>query len=172
MISERWKSSFWMGRAGGSISFAFRLKHSRYIRVSVVKGETVESLVRNLAEHLDSWGGVSFVVCVRPAQDGGSALGKKRRGDGMEPNLCLRNPGDGGWGGNMLALSAPGKRNRRESGGLREVFLLQGTALSGQRRSQQQLLEWHQEVNEERPRRATGVVPAKRLIQEAARLVR
>lgn len=35
---------------------------------------------------------------------------------------------------------------------------------------EQQLLEWHQEVNEERPCRATGVVPAKRLVEEAARL--
>jgi len=43
--------------------FASRLKYSRYIRVGLVKNETVESLVRNLAEHLHSWGGVPL-MCV------------------------------------------------------------------------------------------------------------
>jgi transposase len=37
--------------------FASRLKYSRFMRVSLVKDETVESLVRTLAEHLASWGG-------------------------------------------------------------------------------------------------------------------
>jgi hypothetical protein len=35
---------------------------------------------------------------------------------------------------------------------------------------QQQLGEWHREVNEERPCRATGVIPAVRLAEEAPRL--
>ncbi len=37
--------------------FASRLKYSRFIRVSLVADEAVESLVRTLAEHLASWGG-------------------------------------------------------------------------------------------------------------------
>jgi transposase len=37
--------------------FASRLKYSRFMRVSLVKDETVETLVRTLAEHLPSWGG-------------------------------------------------------------------------------------------------------------------
>ena len=43
--------------------FASRLKYSRFIFVSVVKDQTVESLVRNLAEHLDRWGGAPL-MCV------------------------------------------------------------------------------------------------------------
>src|SRR6516164_1829356 len=43
--------------------FASRLKYSRFICVSVVKDQAVESLVRNLAEHLDSWGGAPL-MCV------------------------------------------------------------------------------------------------------------
>ncbi len=38
--------------------FASRLKYSRFMRVNLVQDETVESLVRTLAEHLASWGGV------------------------------------------------------------------------------------------------------------------
>ena len=37
--------------------FASRLKYSRSIRISLVQDESVESLVRALAEHLQSWGG-------------------------------------------------------------------------------------------------------------------
>lgn len=37
--------------------FASRLKYSRWVRVSLVKDEKVEMLVRTLAEHLASWGG-------------------------------------------------------------------------------------------------------------------
>ena len=37
--------------------FASRLKYSRWVRVSLVQDEKVETLVRTLAEHLASWGG-------------------------------------------------------------------------------------------------------------------
>ena len=44
--------------------FASRLKYSRLVRVSLVKDETVESLVRTLAEHLASWGGRPCYACL------------------------------------------------------------------------------------------------------------
>jgi hypothetical protein len=44
--------------------FASRLKYSRFVRVSLVKDETVESLVRTLAEHLASLGRRSPAVRV------------------------------------------------------------------------------------------------------------
>jgi transposase len=64
--------------------FASRLKYSRFIRVSVVKDQTVESLVRNLAEHLDSWGGAPL-MCVfdRPKT---VALKWRRNGEVTEWN--------------------------------------------------------------------------------------
>ena len=37
--------------------FASRPKYSRWVRVSLVHDEEVESLLRTLAEHLASWGG-------------------------------------------------------------------------------------------------------------------
>jgi transposase len=73
--------------------FASRLKYSRFIRVRVVKDETVESLVRNLAEHLDSWGGIPLLcVCDRPKT---VALKWRRNGevtDGIpsSPTPCSR----------------------------------------------------------------------------------
>ena len=43
--------------------FASRLKYSRTVRVSLVLDETVETLVRTLADHLHSWGGAPL-MCV------------------------------------------------------------------------------------------------------------
>src|SRR6516162_8010448 len=76
--------------------FASRLKYSRYIRVGLVKDETVEGFVK-------------------------SAFFKVRRFQDQED-------------------------------------------------LQQQLSEWHREVNQERPCRATGIIPAARLAEEAGRL--
>jgi hypothetical protein len=61
--------------------FASRLKYSRYIRVSMVKNENVESLVRNLAEHLQSSGGVPL-LCVFDRPKTVALKWRKRRGDG------------------------------------------------------------------------------------------
>jgi transposase len=63
---------------------ASRLKYSRWMRVSVVKDETVESLVRSLAQHLDRWGGARL-VCVfdRPKT---VALKWRRNGEVTEWN--------------------------------------------------------------------------------------
>src|SRR2546428_8160087 len=81
--SDRWTSEFIDGTARRIRFFASRLKYSRWMRVSVVKDETVESLVRSLAQHLDSWGGAPLVwVFDRPKT---GAL--KWRGKG----------GGGGW---------------------------------------------------------------------------
>ena len=64
--------------------FASRLKYSRYIRVSLVRDEGVESLVRTLAEHLHGWGGRPL-LCVfdRPKT---IALKWKRNGEVTEWN--------------------------------------------------------------------------------------
>jgi len=43
--------------------FASRLKYLRTVRVTLVSDETVETLVRTLADHLDSWGGAPL-LCV------------------------------------------------------------------------------------------------------------
>ena len=67
--------------------FASRLKYSRWVRVSIVKDETVETLVRSLAQHLASWGGAPL-VCVfdRPKT---VALKWRRNGEVTEWNPAV-----------------------------------------------------------------------------------
>jgi transposase len=109
--------------------FASRLKYSRYMCVSLVKDEAVESLVRTLAEHLASWGGRPL-LCVfdRPKT---IALKWQKNGEVTEWNSVFAYATlDGCRGGVVLAVSSPAKRKCREPGGFRKVFLLQGPPLS------------------------------------------
>src|SRR5216684_3866083 len=57
MILDKSKCSSSMGASQRIHFFASRLKYSRFMCVSLVPDEAVESLVRTLAEHLASWGG-------------------------------------------------------------------------------------------------------------------
>ena len=150
--------------------FASRLKYARWMRVSVVKDETVESLVRSLAQHLDSWGGAPL-VCVfdRPKT---VALKWRRNGEVTEWNpvfaCATLEMGIG------VELCWPYRA--QEKGAVENlVGFVKGSFFKVRRFQdpedlEQQLGEWHREVNEERPCRATGVIPAVRLAEEASRL--
>jgi transposase len=143
--------------------FASRLKYSRYIGVNVVKDETVESLVRNLAEHLDRWGGVPL-LCVfdRPKT---VALHWKRNGEVTEWNPTFAYATlEMGIGVELCWPHRPQEKGTVENlvGFVKSSFF-KVRRFQDEEDLQQQLLEWHQEVNEERPCRATGVIPAVRL---------
>ncbi len=150
--------------------FASRLKYSRWIRVSVVKDETVESLVRSLALHLDSWGGAPL-VCVfdRPKT---VALKWRRNGEVTEWNpvfACATL--EMGIGVELCWPYRPQEKGAVEN----LVGFVKGSFFKVRRFQdpedlEQQLGDWHREVNEERACRATGVIPAKRLAEEVPRL--
>jgi transposase len=150
--------------------FASRLKYSRFIRVSVVKDERAESLVRNLAAHLHSWGGVPL-LCVfdRPKT---VALKWQRNGEVTEWNPAFAYAMlEMGVGVELCWPQSPEQKGAVENlvGFVKSSFF-KVRRFHDQEDLEQQLLAWHREVNEERPCRATGVIPAKRLVEEAARL--
>ena len=150
--------------------FASRLKYSRWVRVSLVKDETVETLVRSLALHLDSWGGAPL-VCVfdRPKT---VALKWRRNGEVSEWNpvfaCATLEMGIG------VELCWPYRA--QEKGAVENLIGFVKGSFFKVRRFQdgedleQQLGDWHREVNEERACRATGVIPAVRRAEEAPRL--
>ena len=150
--------------------FASRLKYSRLIRVSVVKDQTVESLVRNLAEHLDSWGGAPL-MCVfdRPKT---VALKWRRNGEVTEWNPVFAYVMlEIGVGVELCWPQQPNQKGAVENlvGFVKSSFF-KVRCFHDQEDLEQQLVAWHREVNEERPCRATGVIPAVRLSEEAPRL--
>lgn len=150
--------------------FASRLKYSRFIRVSVVKDETVESLVRNLAEHLDSWGGAPL-LCVfdRPKT---VALKWKRNGEVTEWNPIFAYVMlELGIGVELCWPQQPNQKGAVENlvGFVKSSFF-KVRCFHDLEDLEQQLVAWHREVNQERPCRATSVIPAVLLTEEAPRL--
>jgi hypothetical protein len=136
----------------------------------VVKDQTVESLVRNLAEHLDSWGGAPL-LCVfdRPKT---VALKWQRNGEVTEWNPVFAYVMlELGIGVELCWPQQPQQKGTVENlvGFVKSSFFKVRRFLDPQD-LQQQLVAWHREVNQERPCRATGVIPAVRLSEEAPRL--
>ena len=150
--------------------FASRLKYSRYIRVSLVQDEAVESLVRTLAEHLQGWGGRPL-LCVfdRPKT---IALKWNRNGEVTEWNPVFAYATlEMGVG---VELCWPYRAQQKGSVENRVGFVKSSffkvRRFHDAEDLRQQLRAWHAEVNEERPCRATGVIPAVRWAEEKSRL--
>ena len=150
--------------------FASRLKYSRWVRVSLVKDEKVETLVRTLAEHLASWGGRPL-LCVfdRPKT---IALKWHKNGEVTEWNPVFAYATlEMGVGVELCWPYRP-----REKGSVENLVGFVKSSFFKVRRFydaedlEQQRRDWEREVNEERPCRATGIIPAVRLAEEAPRL--
>lgn len=150
--------------------FASRLKYSRWVRVSLVKDEKVEMLVRTLAEHLASWGGRPL-LCVfdRPKT---IALKWRKNGEVTEWNPVFAYATlEMGVG---VELCWPYRA--QEKGSVENLVGFVKSSFFKVRRFydledlEQQRRDWEREVNEERPCRATGIIPAVRLAEEAGRL--
>jgi transposase len=150
--------------------FASRLKYSRYIRVSLVEDEAVESLVRALAEHLQSWGGRPL-LCVfdRPKT---IALKWNRNGEVTEWNPIFAYAAlEMGLGVELCwPYQARQKGSVENLVGYVKSSFFKVRSFQDEEDLKQQLREWHREVNQELPCRATGIIPAVRLAEEAPRL--
>jgi transposase len=150
--------------------FASRLKYSRLVQVTLVENERVESLVRTLVTHFEAMGGVPLLaVFDRPKT---VALAWNKAGEVTEWNATFTDV--------MVQLGVgvevcwPGRGNQKGSvenlvGWVKGSFFKQRRFLDDED-LHTQLAEWHREVNEERPSRATGVIPAQRLREELPRL--
>ena len=150
--------------------FASRLKYSRWVRVSLVEDEAVESLVRTLAEHLASWGGRPL-LCVfdRPKT---IALKWRKNGEVTEWNPIFAYATlEMGVGVELCwPYRAQQKGSVENLVGFVKSSFFKVRRFHDEEDLRQQLRDWHREVNEERPCRATGIIPAVRLVEEAPRL--
>jgi len=150
--------------------FASRLKYSRWVRVSLVADEAVESLVRTLAEHLASWGGRPL-LCVfdRPKT---IALKWHKNGEVTEWNAIFAYATlEMGVGVELCwPYRAQQKGSVENLVGFVKSSFFKVRRFHDEEDLRQQLHDWHREVNQERPCRATGIIPALRLAEEAPRL--
>jgi transposase len=148
--------------------FASRLKYSRWVDVQLVEDERIEALVRSLLAGFASFDGIPLVAVfdnpktVTLGREGGRILWNETFG-----HVAL----DYGFG---VELCTPGRG--QEKGAVENlVGFVKGSFFKVRRFHDRgdlgaQLADWHHDVNEVRPCRATGVPPAMRIAAERARL--
>ena len=150
--------------------FASRLKYSRWVQVSLVADERVESLVRALVDHFAAMGGIPLLaVFDRPKT---VALKWDRQGRVTEWNSTFAGVAlDLGLGIELCWPYSPEQKGAVENlvGWVKGAFFKQRRFLDDEDLARQ-LADWHEEVNTRRPSRATRVIPAQRLAEERPRL--
>jgi len=150
--------------------FASRLKYSRWAEVTLVPNERAESLVRALLDHFVGFGGMPLVaVFDRPKT---VALSWRRNGEVTEWNPTFAGAVlDLGLGVEVCWPYSPQQKGSVENlvGWVKGSFFKQRRFLD-EEDMVRQLAEWHEDVNTRRPSRATGEVPAARMVEERARL--
>jgi transposase len=150
--------------------FASRLKYSRWVEVTLVPNEQVETLARTLVDHFAAMGGIPLLaVFDRPKT---VALSWKKNGEVTEWNPVFAGVVlDLGLGIEVCWPHAPQQKGAIENlvGWVKGSFFKQRRFLDDEDLLTQ-LAAWLREVNTERPSRATGVVPAVRRAEELPRL--
>jgi transposase len=148
--------------------FASRLKYSRWVDVQLVPDERIEALVRSLLAGFAAFGGIPLVSVfdnpktVTLGREGGRILWNDTFGQ-----VAL----DYGFG---VELCTPARG--QEKGSVENLVGFVKNSFFKVRRFHDhadlvsQLAEWHIEVNEVRPCRATSVTPAARMAAERERL--
>lgn len=158
------------GREEKVLFFASRLKWSRWVEVTLVANEIAETLIRGLAEHFLRFGGVPLcAVFDRPKT---VALRWGRDGVVQEWNPTFAYAAlELGFTAEVCWPARPNQKGSVENlvGWVKGSFFKQ-RRFHDREDLERQLAQWQKEVNESRPSRATGIVPAERLAEERARL--
>lgn len=149
--------------------FASRLKYSRWVEVTLVPNQAVESLVRSVVDHFAAMGGIPLVaVFDRPKT---VALEWRKDGTVTKWNPTFAQAMlDLGVGVEVCWPYRPQEKGAVEN----LVRWVKGSFFKCRRFVDEedlrtQLAAWHTEVNTERPSRATGVIPAVRRAEERLR---
>lgn len=150
--------------------FASRLKWSRFAAVTLVENETAETLVRTLLDHFVVLGGMpTLAVFDRP-----KTVAVKWEADGRitQWNACFSAAAmEIGFAAEVCWAYSPNQKGSVERivGWVKNSFFKQRRFLDMED-LERQLEAWLAETNEERPSRATGIVPGVRRLDELVRL--
>ncbi len=150
--------------------FASRLKYSRFVAVTLVRDERVETLVRCLARDFVAFGGLPLMaVFDRPktiVQKGGKGRDVEQFNATFAQAIV-----DLGVGVEMCAPRSGNQKGAVERlvGWVKSSFF-KHRKFQDEADLQAQLAAWHIEANTKTPSRATGVIPETRRQEELARL--
>lgn len=150
--------------------FASRLKYSRWVEVTIVPNEQVETLARTLVDHFAALGGIPLLaVFDRPKT---VALKWQKNGEVTEWNPVFAGVVlDLGLGIEVCWPYAPQQKGAIENlvGWVKGSFFKQRRFVDAED-LHAQLAVWLREGNTLRPSRATGIIPAVRRAEELPRL--
>lgn len=149
---------------------AYRLKFSRWVWVAMVPDERIESLVRALLLSFEHAGGVPLrVVFDNPKT---VVLGRDEHGRPRWNQTLAQVAIDYGFAIELCTPRSPEQKGSVENlvGWVKKSFFRARRFADLEHDLPRQLLEWLVVVNEERPSRATKVVPAERLALERERM--
>jgi len=147
---------------------AYRMKYSRWVHIEVVPSQQVEPLCRALARGFEGSGGVPLSVVFDNPKT--VVIHPKQTPIVWNPTLAQMAV-DYGF---IIELCEPRRANQK--GAVENlVGWVKGSFFKVRRFQDRddllaQLAAWLEEVNDRRPSRATGVIPAVRLLEEQARL--
>jgi transposase len=150
--------------------FASRLKYSRWVEVTVVPNEQVESLVRALVDHLAGFGGIPLLAVFDRPKTIAIKWGKNGTVTDWNPafsSVVL----DLGLGVELCWPHRPNQKGSIENlvGWVKGSFFKQRRFVD-HADLLEQLAAWQREVNSIVPSRATGVIPEIRRAEELPRL--
>ncbi len=149
---------------------AYRLKHSRWVWVVIVPDERVESLVRALLACFEHAGGVPLrVVFDNPKT---VVLGRDENGRPRWNSTLAQVAIDYGFTVELCTPRSPEQKGAVENlvGWVKKSFFRARRFADLEHDLPRQLVEWLTAGNEERPSRATGIIPAERLAAERQRM--
>jgi transposase len=152
------------GRARTAHFFASRLKYSRWLEVTLVSDQEVDTLVRTFLEHLSSFGGVPLVaVFARP-----KTVALRWNGDG---EVTEWNPTFADVALNLgLGVQVCWPYRPKDLVGWVKSSFFTTRQFMDEHDLSQQLADWITETNTLRPAAPIGVPPAERIENERARL--
>lgn len=149
---------------------AYRLKYSRWVWVVLVPDERIESLVRGLLESFHHSAGVPLrVVFDNPKT---VVLGRDEHQQPRWNPTLAQVAIDYGFAIELCTPRSPEQKGSVENlvGWVKKSFFRVRRFADLEHDLPRQLAEWLVHVNEERPSRATKVIPAERLVEEQRRM--
>jgi transposase len=149
---------------------AYRLKYSRWVWVVIVPDERVESLVRALLACFEASGGVPLRVVIDNPKT--VVLRRDEHGRPVWNPTLAQVAIDYGFTIELCTPRSPEQKGSVENlvGWVKKGFFRARRFADLEHDLPRQLQEWLAQVDEERPSRATRVVPAERLKAELARM--
>lgn len=149
---------------------AYRMKYSRWVWVVLVPDERIESLVRALLLCLEHAGGVPLKIVFDNPKT--VVIGRNEHGQPIWNTTLAQVVIDYGFAIELCTPRAANQKGAVENlvGWVKKSFFRARRFADAEQDLMRQLLEWLSIVNDERPSRATKIIPATRMVAERERM--